>query len=56
MTNGEIGDELSRAIEMYAAASDVAVAAAQTYNRAQIALDTAWRQKEEIRAALKPKE
>lgn len=48
-------DELARAIEMYAAAVDSSVAA-EAYDRARIALDVAWRQKEEIRAAIKAKE
>lgn len=49
-------DELTRAIEMYAAAVETSVAAAEAYQRAKITLDIAWRQKEEIRAALKTKE
>lgn len=49
-------DKLARAIEMYAAALETSVVTAEAYQKAKIALDIAWRQKEEIRAALKTKE
>lgn len=51
-----MSDELSRAIEVYAAAVNVSIAAADTYNLAQTALDIAWKHKEAIRTSLKPKE
>jgi len=49
-------DELSRAIEMYAAAVDSSVAAAEAYDRARIALDVAYRNKVAIQESRTPKE
>lgn len=49
-------NELSRAIEIYAAAVETSIVTAEAYQKAKIALDIAWRQKEEIRATLTPKE